>query len=482
MDNESILIGFYGDDFSGTTATAETLTQSGVPTVIFTNPPSPSYLKRHFPRVRAVGISGTARTLPADVIKQALRPVFLVMESYRAPIYLYKVCSTFDSSARVGNIGKAIELGLEIFSPEFVPVLAAAPKLGRHTVFGNHFAAVGAGEIFRLDRHPSMSKHPVTPMHEADLGRHLAKQTELRSGLINILDINAGPAMLSSQIDEFVTAGVPIIFFDCITDHDLNTICATIFHRISKIKPLFFVGSQELGYGLAAACNEAGLLAERDKMRLPDKVGTDRGPLLVLSGSCATVTGEQIRWARKNGFDDLAIQPQDLLDSDQKISVKQKIVARALGALAKGHSVILHTAIGPQDVRIKAMGEMTAKLSLTATEANESLGNELGDMARDIVGNSQVKRLVVAGGDTAGRIQQSLQIEALQVSKPIGIAAPLCYVYSKQPEFNGLEMAFKGGQVGSREYLYQAQCARTTEFEEVALGRIPDKPELKNED
>jgi uncharacterized protein YgbK (DUF1537 family) len=242
------------------------------------------------------------------------------------------------------------------------------------------------------------------------------------------------------------------------------------------------VGSQELGYGLAAACNEAGLLAERDKMRLPDKVGTDRGPLLVLSGSCATVTGEQIRWARKNGFDDLAIQPQDLLDSDQKISVKQKIVARALGALAKGHSVILHTAIGPQDVRIKAMGEMTAKLSLTATEANESLGNELGDMARDIVGNSQVKRLVVAGGDTAGRIQQSLQIEALQVSKPIGIAAPLCYVYSKQPEFNGLEMAFKGGQVGSREYLYQAQCARTTEFEEVALGRIPDKPELKIEE
>ncbi|MGD9279942.1 MAG: four-carbon acid sugar kinase family protein, partial [Desulfobacterales bacterium] len=168
MDKESVRIGFYGDDFSGTTATAETLTQSGVATVIFTNPPSPSYLKRHFSRISAVGIMGTARTLPADVIKQELAPVFDVMKSYRAPIYLYKICSTFDSSARVGNIGKAIELGLEIFSPEFVPVLAAAPKLGRHTVFGNHFAAVGDGEIFRLDRHPSMSKHPVTPMQEAD--------------------------------------------------------------------------------------------------------------------------------------------------------------------------------------------------------------------------------------------------------------------------------------------------------------------------
>jgi uncharacterized protein YgbK (DUF1537 family) len=265
---------------------------------------------------------------------------------------------------------------------------------------------------------------------------------------------------------------LPIIFFDCITDNDLNTICGTIFPRTSKIKPLFFVGSQELGYGLAAACNEAGLLPERDKMRLPDKVGTDRGPLLVLSGSCATVTGEQIRWAQKNGFVDISILTQDLLDPDKQVSAKQKIVARALEALANGHSVILHTAIGPQDGRIKAMKEITVKLSLTDTEANQTLGNELGDMARDIVGNSQVKRLVIAGGDTAGRIQQSLQIEALQVSKPIGIAAPLCYVFSNKPEFNGLEMAFKGGQIGSTDYFYQVQCARTAGFEELSLGKL----------
>ncbi len=278
--------------------------------------------------------------------------------------------------------------------------------------------------------------------------------------------------MINSQIDKLVSAGVPIIFFDCITKADLNTICGTIFGRIAKTRPLFFVGSQELGYGLAAACNAAGLLPERDKKRSADKTGADRGPLLVLSGSCATVTGEQIRWARQNGFVDIAIQPQDLLDDDKKVSVKQKIVARALEVLAHGHSVILHTAVGPQDTRIKAMAETTAKLSLTDAEANETLGNELGDMARDIIGNSQVKRLVIAGGDTAGRIQQSLQIEALQVSKPIGIAAPLCYVFSKQPEFNGLEMAFKGGQTGSRDYLYQVQCARTADFDEVALGRL----------
>jgi len=472
MENPRILVAYYGDDFSGTAATAEALTESGVPTVMFTSPPSPEYLQHQFPRVRAVGISGTARTLPAHAAKQALSPIFLSMKSYRAPINLYKVCSTFDSSAQVGSIGKAIELGVETFAPEFVPVLAAAPKLGRYTVFGHHFAAVGGGEIFRLDRHPSMSKHPVTPMPEADLRRHLAGQTELKSALINILNINAGKTVINSQIDRFVADGVPIVFLDCITDNDIITVCSAIFSRRSNNQPQFMVGSQEVGYGLAAACSDAGLLPKQDKIRLPDQGGTSKGPILVLSGSCATVTAEQIQWARKNGFDDLPISPQDLLDADGKNTVKQNTVARALGALAQDRSIILHTAIGPQDDRIKAMAATTAELSLTETEANEIIGRELGDMAREIVVNSKVRRVVIAGGDTAGRIQKSLQIEALQVARPIEIAAPLCYAYSKHPEFNGLEMAFKGGQAGSSDYLYRAQSVRAAEFEKVALGGL----------
>jgi len=31
--------------------------------------------------------------------------------------------------------------------------------------------------VHRLDRHPVMSRHPVTPMSEADVARHLEKQS-----------------------------------------------------------------------------------------------------------------------------------------------------------------------------------------------------------------------------------------------------------------------------------------------------------------
>ena len=168
-DQQNILVAFYGDDFTGTTATAEALTETGVSTVVFTEPPTLSFLTEHFPLVKAVGVAGTARTLTTDQLTGALPPIFEVMKGYQAPVFLYKVCSTFDSSSDIGSIGRAIEIGKQIFASDFIPVLPAAPKLGRFTVFGHHFAALGQEAIYRLDRHPSMAHHPVTPMDESGL-------------------------------------------------------------------------------------------------------------------------------------------------------------------------------------------------------------------------------------------------------------------------------------------------------------------------
>lgn len=472
MQPERVLISFYGDDFTGTTATAETLMQSGLPAVIFTEPPSLSYLQEHFPGVRAVGISGIARTLPADRLQQTIEPIFLTLKSYHSLIYLYKVCSTFDSSAKVGSIGKAIELGIRLFSPEFVPVFPAAPRLKRFTVFGNHFAAMGDGEIFRLDRHPSMANHPVTPMKDADLGRHLARQTRLKIGLVNILDIEAGVQRINARIDAHIAAGSPIIFFDCLSDKHLDTICQTVFDRCYGKNPGFFVGSQEMGYGLVKALARQNLVPYSIPGKTNTAEGSDKGPILVLSGSCAIVSGDQIKWAKAHGFADAAVQAENLLDSEKKEAEKEKIVSGASRELAAGRSVIVHTAAGPEDERIGAMRTKAAQLSLPETEANRILGIGLGEIAQEILRRSDVKRLVVAGGDTTGRIQKFLQIKALQVAKPIGMGAPLCYVYSERPQINGLEVAFKGGQVGEADYFNQVRVARTAEFKEVALGRM----------
>ena len=470
-DRGRILLAFYGDDFTGTTATAEALAESGTPTVMFAEPPSSSFLAERFPQVKAVGVAGTARTLPVGELEGALTPILEPMRDYHAPVFLYKVCSTFDSSRDIGNIGRAIEIGKKTFSSDFVPVLPAAPKLGRFTVFGHHFAALGQEATYRLDRHPSMAHHPITPMEESDLRLHLAKQTKLESGLIDVLALGKGKDHVQALLDRLIAKSTPIVFFDCLYEQHLMLACEVIWQRASQGKPVFFVGSQELGYGLGKAWQNAGLIPA-GQAAFDDESASDKGALFALSGSCATVTGKQILWAAENGFADVRIQPEKLLDPADKSLEQERIIATSVSSLQKGSSIIVHTAMGTEDPRIDSMKKRADELSLTYEAANELLGDALGEIALQILQLSGARRFVVAGGDTAGRIQKHLGVQALQVARPIGIAAPLCYVYSNLPGINGLEMAFKGGQVGSVDYFGQAQAARTLGFETAALGRF----------
>ena len=71
----------------------------------------------------------------------------------------YKVCSTFDSSPRIGSIGRAIDIGCRVFQNRFVPLVVGAPVLQRFCVFGNLFARSGLDSpAYRLDRHPTMRR------------------------------------------------------------------------------------------------------------------------------------------------------------------------------------------------------------------------------------------------------------------------------------------------------------------------------------
>ena len=130
--------------------------------MLFLRTPDAADLDR-FRDCRAIGIAGDSRSRPPAWMRAELPAVFERLREIGAPVVQYKVCSTFDSSPAIGNIGCALEIGREAFGVPYVPVVPAAPLLERYVVFGNLFAA-GGGAIHRIDRHPSMSRHPVTPM------------------------------------------------------------------------------------------------------------------------------------------------------------------------------------------------------------------------------------------------------------------------------------------------------------------------------
>jgi uncharacterized protein YgbK (DUF1537 family) len=83
---------------------------------------------------------------------------------------------------------------------------------------------------------------------------------------------------------------------------------------------------------------------------------------------------------------------------------------------------------------------------------SEKLGTALGTIAKEAIEKTDVKRIVIAGGDTSSYAARTMEIEAVEMIAPIVIGAPLCRAISKNKSVNGLEVNFKGGQVGSENY------------------------------
>jgi len=416
LAHDKPIFSFYGDDFTGSTDALEALVANGVPSVLFLRPPDARDL-REFGGCRAVGIAGDSRSRSPAWMREALPAVFGRLRDIGAPVVQYKVCSTFDSSPEAGSIGCALEIGREVFQVPSVPVVPAAPLLERYVVFGNLFAA-GGGAVHRIDRHPSMKNHPVTPMSESDLRLHLVRQTGLRQALVNIVDLRADGVPFPED------AGV--VLFDGLEPTDLERAAGMIWqHRHAP--QTFVVGSSGFTYGMLGYWRAQGWLAEPSGCA----AAAPTGRLLVLAGSCSPATERQIRRALRAGFHGIRLDPAALNPPAAE--------AEALAQLAAGRSVILYSALGPAD-RVE-VGDRHA------------FAAGMGRLLRNVMLASGVTRVAVAGGDTASHAVQELGISALTFAATLTRGVPLCRAHGWPGH---LELALKGGQVGSDDFFLEA--------------------------
>jgi 3-oxoisoapionate kinase len=447
-----LLLSFYGDDLTGSTDAMEALTLAGVRTVLFMQPATPAQLARIdvAGSCRAVGLAGTSRSETPAWMDAHLPGAFGWLRSLGAPVCHYKVCSTFDSAPFVGSIGRALEIGLQIFEQPVAPVVVGVPQLRRFTVFGQHFATID-GQTHRLDRHPVMSLHPVTPMDEADLCRHLARQTTLPVDLIDWL------ALQEEGVDERMdaamrsdgTAASGALLFDVPDRATQAAIGRQLWRMRREGTGLFCVGSSGVEYALVAEWRTRGLITEAEPPA-PRVEAVDR--IAVVSGSCSTVTAEQIRWAGQQGdFTLLKVDAARLASPTEGAAEQARVFDRARRALDAGHSVIAHTALGPESVTVRA-----------ADAEPHAIGRRLGQLLRDMVAHGRLTRAIVAGGDTASHALRELGVHALTVamSMPRTPGAPLCTAHSEKAGFDGLQIALKGGQIGATDYFDAIRSGR----------------------
>jgi uncharacterized protein YgbK (DUF1537 family) len=423
-EKKKILLAYYGDDFTGSTDALEFISRVGAKTILFTEPPTTEQLKA-FPDLDAYGVAGKTRALSPDAMEKILLPAFEQMKANGAAHVHYKVCSTFDSSLVIGSIGKAIDCGAAVFHNKMIPVLGGSPSLGRYCLYGNLFAKMGIGSngaIYRLDRHPSMSKHPVTPADESDLRLHLGKQTNKKFGLIDVLQIDK-PVQ---EWNKAIQSDEEVILIDALYESQLLKIGQWIDGLDNATQ--FSVGGSGIEAALGNYWNEKGLLKQKITWPKIEKAN----PLLVVSGSCSPVTAAQIGYAKANSFEEVVIDAVAVCNEN---TISTDVMNRVTALLQQQKNVIVHTG-----------SKQTENLS------SEKLGTALGTIAKQAVESTNLKRVVIAGGDTSSYAARAMGIDAMEMIAPVVSGAPLCKAYSKNKMIDCMEVNFKGGQVGSEDY------------------------------
>lgn len=429
------LIAWYGDDFTGTLAALEVLAFAGLPSVVFLRPTTQEQRAR-FTDVAAVGLAGTARAETPEWMDSRLPQIYRWLDETGARLVAYKVCSTLDSAPETGSIGRAAEIAARHFRQQTIPCLVAAPSMGRFQAFGSLFATATDGKIHRLDRHPVMTVHPVTPMDEADIRFHLARQMSMD---ISLQDIST---LAQTELDW--PAG--IVALDACTDEHMENIGRHLWK--GRHTRRFVIGSQGIQMALLAHWKSLKSLPCTER-----RTTASRRPTAVISGSVSLTTKGQIDHALANGFAGIRLDPCALTAS---VATREKTIAeaveRAAECLAVGQNPLLFTAMGPNDPAVAAFTGCLIERNTPKATGYRTLGDALGMCLKAIVQQTSVSRCIVAGGDTSGRIMDMLDGYAATAITSFEHGCSLFKLHADS-EQDALEIMLKGGQMGRQSIL-----------------------------
>ncbi len=415
----TILLGSIADDYTGASDLANTLTKNGLRTVQTVGIPDPSLA---MPDVDAVVVSLKIRSVAADEAVVAARKADQWLRGRGAAHVLYKICSTFDSTD-AGNIGPVTEALAQAAGGGIVLATPAFPETGR-TVYLGHLFVNGQP----LNESP-LKDHPLNPMHDANLVRVLARQSQGAVGLVDLVTVSMGPAAVKERLGALSARGMTAAIADAVFERDLE-----VLGEVALETPLS-TGASGLGLGLARALVRAGRTSTHADAS--DAIRPVGGLAAVVAGSCSAATLKQIEVAERS-MPVLRLDTEKLLAGSDEISAAIAWAGERMSA-------------GPVIVAASASPDVVSRLQ--ARYGREASGHAVEAATATIAGElvaRGVKRLVVAGGETSGATVDRLGIPAFLIGPEIAPGVPvLRTIGNSQGE---MLMALKSGNFGGEDF------------------------------
>ena len=414
------VLGCIADDFTGATDLAGTLVRAGMRSVQMIGvPASPAAAID----AEAVVIALKSRTIPADeAIAQSLAALDWLQAAGCRQIF-FKYCSTFDSTD-AGNIGPVAEALMAALGADFTIACPAFPK-NRRTVFKGHLFVGDA-----LLHESGMQDHPLTPMTDPNLVRVLARQSKSEVGLVPFDRVRAGAGAITKDFAALGDGGARMAIVDALDEDDLMRIgeaCAGL--------PLV-TGGSGVAIGLPANYRKAGLLGDP---AAADALPAVEGASAILSGSCSRATQEQVRLAAEH-CPSFRIDPLALGAGEDLVAAALDWAGSRLGA-----DPVLITATAEPEAVKRAQDELGVERAGTVVE------DALSRIAQGLVA-AGARRLIVAGGETAGAVVGRLGVTGLRIGPEIDPGVPWTVTLDEPP----LALALKSGNFGAPDFFLKA--------------------------
>lgn len=426
-----MILGVIADDHTGATDVASMLVRSGLRTVQIIGVPSAS---TDAGDVDAVVIALKSRTIPPpEAIEQSLAALRWLQQRGVQRFY-FKYCSTFDSTSH-GNIGPVADALMHALGTHYSIACPAFPE-NQRTIFKGHLFV---GDVLLSDS--GMRNHPLTPMTDANLVRVLQAQSRCKVGLLSHLQVAKGAVSLKQVVEQKITEaqketpGV-IDIADAITNDDLMV----LGHALADV-PLVTAGSG-LALGLAAAYIDRGLVkADAHAAQLP----AAGGKAVVISGSCSVATNAQVKhWIASS-------KPAMKIDA-REIAGSQPVVQQVLDWHAQQKETCLIYATSPPE-EVAALQK-----EFVANSLGEQIEHCFAEIAQGLIAQ-QVRRFVVAGGETSGAVVNALGVQSLKIGETIDPGVPWTAGQVGKPLLDTAApvlLALKSGNFGTDDFFAKA--------------------------
>lgn len=408
-----MLLGCIGDDFTGSSDLANTLAKQGMRTVQYTGIPAFNAAED----VDAGVIALKSRSIAAsDAVEQSLNALRW-LQAQGCKQFLFKYCSTFDSTAD-GNIGPVADALADALDAHRIVVCPAFPGTGR---------SVYQGHLFVNDtllNESGMQNHPLTPMTDPDLRRCMAAQSRFSVGHVSAHDVFAGTQQIETALEREHQAGHRMIVVDAIQDDDLFNIGAALS------KATLITGGSGIALGLPRNFARKGNLQPDSSSWIGES-----GHCVAISGSCSIATRNQVA-QHKNSHPTFELNARDVIT--KKTSVQEV----AEWSMKQSGIPLVYSSADPQQVK-QTQTEFGQELSASALESFfAELASELVSMG--------ARRILSAGGETSGAIVEGLKLSTLQIGPEIDPGVPALRAG------DSLVIALKSGNFGAPDFFVKA--------------------------